>query len=201
MKDPDTQRYRLGVSVIGLSSIATSNLEIHKEAVPVLEQLVNDVGETAHIAVLEGLNVVYIHKVECKHPIRIVTYVGRRNPAYCTSSGKAILAFQEDQLVESIIADGLEPQASNTITDPDQFRHCLKIVKEQGYASSISEIMDGVTSVAAPIYDYTGKVTAAVSVVGPSQRIRHYEIPAYAQKVIEAGKEISERLGYWKHRR
>ncbi|GAB7389122.1 IclR family transcriptional regulator [Bacillaceae bacterium] len=197
-KDPETHRYRLGVSVLALSSIVTSHLELHREALPVLQRLVEQTGETAHIVVLEGLEVVYLHKVECKNPIRIFTYIGKRNPAYCTSSGKAILAYQEEEVIARIIENGLKPHASNTITDPAVFRACLQKVREQGYASSMSEILEGVTSVAAPIRDYTGKVIAAVSVVGPSHRIHPKEIPHLAKKVVHASREISERLGYWK---
>lgn len=197
-KDPETQQYRLGVSVLALSSIVTSHMEIHKEALPVLHQLVEETKETAHIAILEGTDLVYLHKVECKQPIRIFSYVGSRNPAYCTSAGKALLAFQDERVVERIIEQGLVRHTPTTITDPDELRACLKKIREQGYATSDSELKEGVTSVAAPIRDYTGRVIAAVNVVGPNYRIDSKKIPWFANKVIKAGKKISENLGYWK---
>lgn len=196
VKDPNTQRYRLGLSVLALSGIVTSNLEINKEAGPVVNKLVNDLGETAHLAILEGTDSVYIHKEECSHSIRIMTHLGKKNPAYCTSSGKVLLAYGDQKTVEEVIQEGLKPYAKNTITDPDRLRATLKKIRENGYAASTNEILDGVTSIAAPIRDYTGKVVAAITVVGPVQRIRNHKIPIYAKKIIDASKEASERLGY-----
>ncbi|HET7579200.1 MAG TPA: IclR family transcriptional regulator [Bacillales bacterium] len=196
IKDPDTHRFRLGLSVLTLGGIITSNLEINKEAAPVVNHLVNDLDETAHLAILDGTDTIYIHKEECNHSIRILTYLGKRNPAYCTSSGKVLLAHSDEDVVEKVVENGLEKYAKNTITDPNKLCSALKKIKERGYASSTDEILEGVTSIAAPIRNYTGKVVAAITVVGPSQRIRQHKIPIYAKKIMDASKEASERLGY-----
>ncbi|UOF88881.1 IclR family transcriptional regulator [Fodinisporobacter ferrooxydans] len=197
-KDPETQKYRLGVSILGLYSILTSNLEINQESMPILQKLVEDIGETAHIATLVGLETVYLNKVECNHPVRILSHVGRRNPAYCTSSGKVMLAYQPDEVVEQVIENGLIQYTKNTITDPDTLRTALKTIREQGYAVSVEELLEGVVTIAAPIRDHTGKVNYAITMTGPIQRIRSHNISVYRGKIIKAAKEISERLGYWK---
>jgi IclR family transcriptional regulator, KDG regulon repressor len=198
VKDPETQKYRLGLTILSLNTIVTSNLEINREAQPILQKLVHDIGETAHIAVLEGIDVVYINRVECKHPVQILTYVGRRNPIHCTSSGKVLLAYQEEELFHQVVERGLHKYTVNTITDPDDLRTVLKGIREQGHAISIEELREGVASIAAPIRDYTGKVTYAVSVIGPVHRMNPHH-PSIIQKVKHAAKEISEKLGYWKH--
>ncbi|MFC3885135.1 IclR family transcriptional regulator [Bacillus songklensis] len=198
IKDPETQKYRLGLSILNLNTIVTSTLEINRESQPVLQQLVNEIGETTHIAVLEEMDVVYLNRVECKHPVQILSHVGRRNPLHCTSSGKTILAYQEEEMIERFIEKGLHKYTSNTIVDPVDFRSTLKTVQEQGYAISTEELREGVASIAAPIRDYTGKVIYAVSVVGPVHRMDPYE-PSIINKVKRAANEISERLGYWKH--
>ncbi|WP_047151907.1 IclR family transcriptional regulator [Aneurinibacillus tyrosinisolvens] len=195
LKDPETQKYRLGLSILDLNTIVTSNLEINRESQPILQKLVNEIGETTHIAVLEGMDVVYLNKVECKHPVQILSHVGRRNPVHCTSSGKAILANQEEEVIEQFIQNGLYKHTVNTITDPDDFRSILKTVKEQGYATSIEEISDGSASIAAPIFDYTGRVVYAISVIGPVHRMNPYNI-SIINKVKSAAKEISSKLGY-----
>ncbi|MBN2910845.1 IclR family transcriptional regulator [Polycladomyces sp. WAk] len=197
-KDPETQKYRLGLTILHLNTIVTSNLEINRESLPILQRLVNEIGETAHIAVMDGLDVVYLNRVECKHPVQILSHVGRRNPVHCTSSGKVILAHQEENLIEQVIEKGLEKYTVKTITDPDDFRDILKTVKEQGYAISIEELREGVASVAAPIRDYTGKVVYAISVIGPIHRMNPHNT-TIINKVKNAAKEISERLGYWKN--
>ncbi|SEI04824.1 DNA-binding transcriptional regulator, IclR family [Halobacillus karajensis] len=196
IKDQKTNAYRLGISVLTLGGIVTNNLEIHKESAPVLYKLVNDTGETAHLAILDGLDTIYIHKEECHHPVRILTHVGRRNPSYCTSSGKVLLAFSEGDIVEDVIKQGLVSYTENSITDPDLLRQELCTIREKGYAVSTEELTEGTKSVAAPIRDYKGKVVSAITVVGPIQRMKEYKIPDVAKKVMEAGKEASERMGY-----
>lgn len=196
-KNPDTGHYRLGVSVLTLSTIFISSLDLYQESLPVLKWLVKETGEAAHVAVMEGTDVVYINKVESKHPIRILTYMGRRNPAYCTSSGKVLLAYQAPEVVEEIISKGLEKYASHTITDPVKLQESLAKIRKDGFAVSVSEILDGITSIGVPIRDYSGQVVAAVSIVGTNQHINKKTIPPLVDLVKKAGKEISERLGYW----
>jgi IclR family transcriptional regulator, KDG regulon repressor len=197
-KDPETKKYRLGLSILTLSGVVNSSMDIHRESQPILNRLVETLGETAHISVLDHLDVIYLHKVDCNHPVRFLTHVGRRNPAYCTSSGKVLLAFSNDDVVDRVIEKGLNKYCKNTITDPKILRSHLREVKENGYASSVEEILDGVTSIAAPIFDYRGNVIAALSVVGPKQRLQSHKIQAIAKKVISAALEVSTRLGYRK---
>lgn len=198
VKDPETKRYRLGLSVLALSGVVTNHLEIYREAQPILNKLVEDTEETAQIAVLEGIETVYLHKVECKHPVRILSYAGKRNPSYATSSGKVLLAYQDNDVVEQVINNGLQAYTKNTITDPEELRTSLKTIKEQGFAVSKEELLEGVITISAPIRDYTGKVIAAVTIAGPVQRIPHYKIGPYTKKVMSACMEISDRLGFWR---
>lgn len=194
-KDPETKKYRLGFSILTLSGIINSNMDIYKESQPVLNKLVENIGETAHISILDHLEVIYLQKVECNHPVRFLTHVGKRNPAYCTSSGKVILAYSSEELVEAVIDNGLKKYTKNTITDADKLRAHLKEIREMGYAYSVEEFSEGVITIAAPIYDYTGKVIAALSVVGPKQRIQQHKIPSIAKKVVNASLEISQNMG------
>lgn len=195
-KDPQTGEYRLGLAVLTLGGIVTNNLEIHKETSPVMHDLVMETGETAHLAVLDGISTIYIHKEECSHPVRILTHLGRKNPAYCTGSGKVLLAYDENQLVDEVIKEGLIKYTDKSIASEEDLRRELKWVREQGYAVSTEELKEGTRSVAAPIRDYTGKVVASINVVGPIQRMKDYKMPDFARKVKQAGKEASERLGY-----
>jgi IclR family transcriptional regulator, KDG regulon repressor len=197
-KDPETKKYRLGLSILTLSGVVNSTMDIYRESQPILSKLVESLGETAHISVLDHLDVIYLHKVECNHPVRFLTHIGRRNPPYCTSSGKVLLAFSGENIIHSVIEKGLHKFSKNTITDPDLLHANLREVKKNGYASSVEELLDGVTSIAAPIYDYKGKVIAALSVVGPKQRFQSHKIQTIAKKVISAGLDISRNMGYRK---
>ena len=196
-KDNVSKKYRLGLSILNLNSVVTSRLEVNREMRTILQRLVYEIGETAHIAVLEGLNVVYINRVECKRPIHSLSYIGRRNPVHCTSSGKVILANQDEEIIRYFIDNGLSKYTLNTITDPVQLRNTLQIIKKQGYSISIEELHEGITSIAAPIRDHTGKVLYAISVIGPAHRMNIND-NFILNKIKRAAEEISECLGYVK---
>ncbi|WP_071395181.1 IclR family transcriptional regulator [Bacillus tuaregi] len=195
-KDPEKKTYRLGFSILTLSGVINSNMDIYRESQPILHKLVETIGETAHISVFDNLEVIYIQKVECNHPVRYLTHVGKRNPPYCTSSGKVFMAFASDAVVNTIIENGLEKFTKHTITNPDELRAHLKEIRENGFAYSFEEFSEGVVTIAAPIYDYTGKVIASLSIVGPKQRINQHKIPVIAKKIIAASQEISRNMGY-----
>lgn len=195
-KDPESKKYRLGLSILSLSGIVNSNMDVYRESQPILNKLVENIGETAHISVLDNLEVVYLQKVDCNHPVRFLTHVGRRNPPYCTSSGKVLLAYSDENDINKVIDKGLQKFSKNTITNAQKLRTHLNQVKENGFSSSIEELLEGVVSIAAPIYDYKGKVFASLSVVGPKQRIQSHKIQGYAKKVVSAATEISIRMGY-----
>lgn len=197
-KDPDTQKYRLGLSILSLGGILNSSTDVYLESQSVLNRLVENLGETAHISVLDGTDIVYLNKVECNHPVRFLTHVGRRNPAYCTSSGKVLLAHADKSILDEILSKELKAYTSNTITKPAELLAHLQEIKENGYAFSYEEFNEGVSSIAAPVYNYDGKVVAAITVVGPIQRIQHHKVQGFAKKIMEAGMEISHRMGYWK---
>jgi IclR family KDG regulon transcriptional repressor len=189
-------KYRLGFSLLCLSGIITSSLEIHREATETLKDLAKKLGETAHISILEDSNITYLHKVECKHPVRLLSHIGKKNPATCTSSGKVLLAFQTEEVVREVIAAGLPRMGPNSVTDPEELLRDLLKVRQQGYSVCIDEMHDEVVSIGAPVRDYTGQVVAAVSVAGPRQRVIDEKIPRFINAIIKAGKEISIKLGY-----
>ena len=198
-KNPETNKYRLGFSILTLSGIVKSNMDVYRESFTELNKLVESTGETSHISIMDNLDVMYLHKVECNHPVRVLTHVGRRNPLYCTSSGKILLAYsKDDQLLEKIIDQGLKKFTKNTITNPKQLRDHLAEVRKNGYVYTAEEYTEGVSSIAAPVYDYHGNVIAALSIVGPKQRIQFQKVNSLAKKVMNAANEISYRMGYWK---
>jgi IclR family transcriptional regulator, KDG regulon repressor len=197
-KNIETQKYSLGLSVLSLGGIVKKQLHLTKESRPALMKLVKETGESAHLSILEGTEVIYIEIIESPHLIRILTHVGKRNPAFCTSSGNVLLSYQKEELIEQIIKNGLHQYTSKTVTDPQQFRNKIKSVREQGYCISVEQVLTGVVSVAAPIRNDTGEVIATVSLAGPIQRMNEKYFPSYKSKVIQAAKEISEALGYYR---
>ncbi|QQE77726.1 IclR family transcriptional regulator [Alicyclobacillus sp. SO9] len=199
-KDEDTHRYRLGLSVLSLAGVLMSNMEIYREGQHLLEDFVNRFDESVHLAVLEGYSTVYVSKLESQHPVKILTHLGRKNPLHCTSSGKVILAYQSQEMIEEVIQMGLHKFTKTTITKPNVFRRHLDEIREAGYAISHSELRDGVASIAVPVRDYTRNVIGAVTVVGPEQRFTPRKMDELSKQLIRVGKEISTRLGYYERR-
>jgi len=195
-QDPETRRYHLGLAVLGLGGIITSDSDVWIAAAPYLTDLTLKTGEASHLAVRDGFSIVYLHKVESSHPVKILTHLGRRNPLHATSSGKLLLAYSDDALVEEVIDQGLSAYTRNTLTDPDKLREELAAIRARGYSVSYEELRDQVTSISAPVFNYNRQVVAAVNIVAPSQRLRPEQIPSRARAVVDTAFHISQDLGY-----
>ncbi|MFC4766521.1 IclR family transcriptional regulator [Effusibacillus consociatus] len=193
-KDQHTKLYRLGTSILALGNIVTWQSEIHKISHPVLEVLVQRSNETAHIGVLRGFEVIYLNKMECSHPVRLLSYLGKRNPAHCTSTGQVLLAHQPPKVIEDFLQKKLERYTSKTITDSTTLLNRLKQIKEQGYSLSVEELHEGVSSISAPIRNPKGQVVAAITIAGPIQRINTRTIPNLIELVMKSANEMSHLL-------
>jgi len=188
-------KYRLGLALLGLSGVMTTNEEILRESVPVLQQLVDQLGEAAHVSVLEGTDIVYLHKVECRHPVRLLSHIGRRNPAYCTSSGQVLLAFMKEEMVDAALPEELVPMGPNTITDKAALKEKLARIRRLGYSIAVDELHEGAVSMAVPVRDFTGEVVAAITVVGPTQRIHEEQYGTFIEALKKAGEKLTQKLG------
>lgn len=195
-KSPDTQKYSLGNKVLTLYSALMSNMEIVKEAHPFLEELAKDTSESVQLAELDKNKVIYMEQIKSSFPIQIFAHIGRVNPVHCTSSGKLLLAYQDFQTIENILSKGLEKFSAYTITDENKLKKELLEIRDLGYCYIENEFIDGIVSIAAPIRDYNKNVIAAVSLVGPIQRINGAKVQKYINKVVETAKKISSSMGY-----
>ncbi|ADQ06242.1 transcriptional regulator, IclR family [Caldicellulosiruptor hydrothermalis 108] len=198
-KNMENDKYKLGLRIVELSNKILSNMELRNEAHPYLEELMNYSNEVVHLCVLRDGEMVYIDKVECPNPIRLYSQIGRRVPVHCTAVGKATLAFLPREEVISILQrKGMSRRTKNTITDMQKLLNQLEEIRELGYAVDDVENEEGVRGIGAPVFNYTGRVVAAISIAGPVSRITKERIPDLAEKLKETAQKISERLGYFK---
>ncbi|GAB3663155.1 IclR family transcriptional regulator [Nocardioides korecus] len=168
MRQTPDRRYALGFRLAPLAASAGSMVGAGTERE--LTSLVDALGETANLAVLDGDRVVYVAQVPGRHSMRMFTEVGRRVHPHCTAVGKAMLAHAGDDDVRVLLRrTGLPRHTDHTLTDPEEFLARLAVVREQGYALDEGEQEVGVRCVAvAP----TGTaVPIAVSVSGPAPRM------------------------------
>lgn len=196
-KNTLSHRYRLGWKLLQLSGVVINQLSVFHEAVPIIETLSEKWGEAVHIGVLEGTKFVYLHKVESPYPTYLLSDIGKRMPASCTSGGKIILAYQPEKYLNFILKQKLPRCGPRSITCPNRFRRHLNEIKQKGYVVSQDELHKGVVSIAAPIRDYTEEVVAALVVAGPNERMTKKKISSITDDIVYYSKVISQLLGYY----
>jgi DNA-binding IclR family transcriptional regulator len=189
-------RYRLAGKLVVLGELASPASDVRGVALPFLTQLVEQLGETGHLAVLEGNEAVTVDVVDGWHSVRMHSWVGKRSPAHCSSMGKALLADLAPADVDTLYPDAaLEARTANTITDLGQLKQHLAEVRRTGYAVDWQELEVHLCCVAAPVFARSGRAVASISVSGPDSRINEATVASIAAAVRRAAWEISQRLG------
>ncbi|MFI6514352.1 IclR family transcriptional regulator [Spirillospora sp. NPDC050679] len=187
VRQEPSKRYALGPRLIRLGEGASRLLG--SWARPALAELVDEVGETANMAVLEGDAAVYVAQVPSRHSMRMFTEVGRRVQPHCTGVGKALLAQLPERRVREIVArTGMPAYTPHTFTDPDALIAELATVRERGYAVDDEEQEVGVRCVAVPLPG--APAPAALSVSGPSARMTREAVTG----VVPVMREVAGRF-------
>lgn len=194
-------RYRLGLKLHELGQLVVSSLELREVAHQPLERLHQESGETVHLAVLEGIDVVYVERFESEATLRMFSRLGRRIAAHTTSSGKCLLAFGNPDEVEAVVAAGLRRIGPRSITSSSAFHDALRKIRADGYAVSVEENEKGVVSVGAPVFGHDHTCVAAVSMAGPMVRMTADRMPSYARLVRRCALEVSKGMGFLDPRR
>ncbi len=198
-RDGKTGQYRLGIACLELARAYYEADDLRRIALPDLERLRDETRETVHLAILDQMEIVYIEKLQGLHAIGLMgSRVGGRSPAYCTGVGKVLLAHQPPRIVKHyFLRRKLQRYTPNTITTFKALTAELESIRCQGYAFDRGEHETQVHCVAAPIFDMSGEVIAALSISGPADRMEPIE---RNRKMIENAREaashISTRLGY-----
>ena len=181
--EPSLRLWEMGQRVYSRLSIASA-------ARPLMRKLMESTGESAHLAIFDGVDIVYIERVETPNPVRAYTVTGGRAPAYCTASGKALLAWQPAETVRAV-AGLIERQTAETLTGLAALTKELAAVRAQGYAINVGEFRDNVAGLAAPIRLGTGDPVAAVGISGPLDRLRLRKLKSLAPAVVAAAQGIA----------
>ena len=195
-QDKERDRYRLGLRLLEFGNIVLANLDVHREARPMVEALQRLTGQAVHLAVFDGMRAVVIHRADAASENAIASALIENAPVHCTSVGKAILAFQPEETAERVIASGLTRYTDHTIVQPDALRAALSEIREQGYAIDDGEHQPGLRCVGAPIRNQAGRVFAGISISCPSWQLHLSEIPDMAKIVMHHAATISQRLGW-----
>jgi DNA-binding IclR family transcriptional regulator len=188
----DRGPYRLGFAIARLARSGSGQLDLARVSQDVCDRLAADVAETANLAILDGDRIVNIVEAMGPNEIALRTWVGQSCPAHATSSGKVLLAWA----VALRLTDPLQSFTPNTVTGVAELERELSVARARGWASVSEELEVGLNAVAAPIYDASADVVAALSVSGPSYRLSESHFEEIAKVTIAAADVISRRLGW-----
>jgi IclR family transcriptional regulator, KDG regulon repressor len=192
-QDPTSGRYECTLKLWQLGVTLGNRIQIKPVAHPHLLILADETTETVHLSVLEGFEVIYIDKIDSPHPVRAYSVIGGHAPAHCVATGKALLAFSP---AASQSHGRLEKFTNRTITDFQELQEELSKVREQGYAINRGEWRETVCGLAAPVFDASQKVCAAIGISGPHNRLTLARMRDLAPNVLKAAAAISSILGY-----
>lgn len=190
-QDAERGDYHLTLKLFKIGSAALCQAQLRQAAAAVMEDLRAATRETVHLSVLDGDDVVYLHKLDGVEPVRAYSMVGGRAPACCVATGKALLAF--DAPVRPVRPSAVR-HTPMTITGMAEFAAELERIRGTGYAINRGEWRERIWGVAAPIRDDLGRVVAAVGVSGPEPGIRGGPIAALGCSVQAAAHQIACRL-------
>lgn len=197
-QDAGSRQYRLGTIYFQFVGTLQAGWPLARIAVPVLEQLVDATGETAHLNRMEGEFRICVASVESRRSLKAGMPVGNRSPLYAGASSKCLLAFSPDGFRERYLASAqFRVLTAATLPDAGALARELRAVRKQGYASSLGERTPGLGSLSVPVFDPNGELLAAVSLAIPELRFQDSCHRARClQALLVRGQELSWRMGY-----
>ncbi len=186
--------YRLGIRLVELGSLVKSRISVRQEALPFMQLLHQDLGETVNLSIRHHDEVVYIERTAAGNSMmKVVQIIGTRAPLHITAVGKIFLA--QDGLASCAAyaqRTGLPRYTESTLVDPEALTHEIESVLAQGYAFDNEEAEKGVSCIGAGIYNDEGRVVAGLSVSAPSDRLQR----DWALQVRETAEKISRSIGF-----
>ena len=196
-QSPETRRYSIGRMIFTLAAGALDEVALVSQATPVLEALARSTGESCHLAVRAGDDIVVVARTAGTGAFQLTDRVGVMRPAHATALGKVLLAGLSDRQVERFLADRpLEAFTPNTITDPTRLATELARVRAEGVAFDDGEFNPEVRCVAVPVQDFTGQVAGSVGVSGPVWRLTIQRLQETTTAVKDAARQIGQALGH-----
>jgi DNA-binding IclR family transcriptional regulator len=190
-RDPVTGIYRPGIRLLQLAFLTLEHNDLRRLAAPFLHALCDQYRENVNLAILDDTHVIYLDVIESPQRVKLAAARGQRLPAFCTASGKAILAFLPAENLQRILEHGLSQHTENTITSPEAFFEDLSRTRQRGYAFSEQEFEEGINAVAAPICNFP---IASISIAGPAYRLPPARMLEIGPHLVAAANNIAREV-------
>ncbi|MDQ6618455.1 MAG: helix-turn-helix domain-containing protein [Pseudomonadota bacterium] len=197
----DLGRWYVGLQAYTVGSSFLSNRDFVAQSHSYMRRLMEQSGETANLAVLDGSEAVYIAQVQCREIMRLLVKLGSRAPLHASGVGKAIFAALPDEQIDAILkVRGLPRITESTIGAPETMWAALRVVRQRGWSFDDEEHLLGTRCVAASIYDEHAEPLCAISLAGPATRLPDQRIKQLGLLVAHTAEEITHKLGgRWPH--
>lgn len=196
-QDPATSTYAAGFKLFELGVLGRQPCDMRAEINPFLSRLAADTGETIHLSVLEGAEIVYIDKFDSPRPVAAYSRIGGRAPAPCVATGKALLAaLNEDPATLRSRLGALKAHTTHTIVAWDALLAELEAARRRGYAQNREEWRAGVCGLGAPVFNAGGAPIAGIGITVPSIRFGRQQVASLAQKLLACAAEASRSFGF-----
>lgn len=187
--------YSLDWGLYELGSAVIRSVDLTRVARLHLDRLAEETGEAVLLSILDGESVLYLDRGQSTESFTMVANVGRRSPLHTNASGKVLLAYQDQHFIDAVLAKPLPANTSATVSTPRELEAQLLDARRDGYATCWQEQETGLSSVAVPVFDYTGRVCAAMAIAGPAERVSKKSVPGLVKRLREEAQEISAKLG------
>lgn len=187
-QNPLNSKYKLGYAFLNKAFLVSHNeADIIKRSMPYLENLRDFTKESVSLAVLDGINIVYIAKADSYELLRSNVEIGKKFPAHKTALGKVLLAHLPSKKIGQLY----NMEKGSIDLNLSELRQTLEKVKIEGFAFDNEECNPGIRCVAAPIVDAINEVSTAISISGPTIRFTLDKIDLWKRELIKIAKEIS----------
>ena len=195
MRDPDSDKYRLGPAIVTLGGRALRANSLRVVSHGELRALASETNETASLEMLHGAEALVLDEVVGSHVMTGTQSIGSRWPAHATATGKALLATLREECVRQILPAALPAITPHTITGWDALLADLDATCRRGYAVAREELEIGLMAIGAAVVNVDGEAVAAISVAGPTSRLTAERVPQIGALVCACAQRISKRLG------
>ncbi len=197
--DPERQTYAPGLRLVRLAHTAWLQTSLGQVARPHLDALSDKIGETVHLAQLDGGQVLYIDKRNASRPVQMFSEAGKVGPAYCTGVGKAMLAhLPTEEAEQQMQQQSFYRHTPHTITDIDALRDELRVVRERGFAFDREEHEPGIICIAVPILTRAGQVLGGLSVTSTTANSSLKDLEKLLPVMRPAAERIAAEAEDWR---
>lgn len=193
-QDELSKAYVVGPSLLRVAVSISRGLDLTRVAAPVMAELVDELGETVHLTVLQGAEVFFLKSIETRKSLRVGARDGGRRPAYATATGRVLLSELGDEELPAHLPSVLSPLTRKTVTDREELAAVLATARRQGYAFSLGESEEDVAAVAVPVRNANGRIVAALAAAAPPSRLGEEDVASIAAKLTAGATRIGSLL-------